>query len=134
MTTARNREIDRMALAHACIAPSLFLGEKRRRRGLATAKAEEAKAKVAECKQEAEGEKDAGGRVVDVAGTKVMGISFSRVYRSVCISFLLVCTSASFFPGTRFALSRFSFRGSRSVHLSKVYYNCSRKERIVLEI
>ena len=53
-----------------------------------------------ECEQETEEEEDAGGRVVDVAGAKVMGISFSREFAGS------VCTSSSpvsfFFPRTAF--------------------------------
>lgn len=89
-----------------------------------------------ECEQETEEEEDAGGRVVDVAGAKVMGISFSREFAGS------VCTSSSpasfFFQGPRSALPRFSIRPftriTERASLSKVYYNCSRKERIVLEI
>lgn len=120
MSTMRNREIDRMVLAHACItvSPSLplphslipLLGEKPTRTTTRDGGGEGGGG----CEQEAEEEEDAGGRVVDVAGAKVMGISFSRVCRSVCISsflLLFLYSSASFFPEREgFALSRASVR------------------------
>ncbi|CAL1676201.1 unnamed protein product [Lasius platythorax] len=78
-----------MVLAHACITVSLSLPRSHNRspaRGETYEKdddeAVEARA-AGDCEQEAEEEEDAGGRVVDVAGAKVMGISFSRVCHSV---------------------------------------------------
>lgn len=131
VTTARNREIDRMALAHACIVvlphplpPRGETGERRmtttrrRRRGCSGA------ARGGECEQETEEEEDAGGRVVDVAGAKVMGISFSRAFAgSVYTSSSPAYTPASFFSGNRVPPSLVSLfdplRGSRSVHPSR---------------
>lgn len=83
-----------MVLAHACITVSLSLPRSHNRspaRGETYEKdddeAVEARA-AGDCEQEAEEEEDAGGRVVDVAGAKVMGISFSRVCHSVYVSLL----------------------------------------------
>lgn len=130
-----------MALAHACIAVLPHLG------GETCEKDDDDEAGVAEgggggvrgagCEQETEEEEDAGGRVVDVAGAKVMGISFLRVCR------LRVYVSSSLdvgelFSGDRVSPSRFSIRPftriAERASLWKVYYNRSREERIVSEM
>jgi len=125
-----------MALAHACIAvfphPLLSRGETGEK------VAEEARVQEAAREQETEEEEDAGGRVVDVARAKVMGISFSRVCRLRVYLFFSGIRRRAFFRGPRSALSRFSIRPftriAERASLSKVYYNRSREERIVLEM
>lgn len=140
MTTARNTEIDRMALAHACIMPP-FLGEKPKRRMTTTTTTRGGGEGGGECarsrapprslggsEQEAEKEEDAGG--LETSPGQSNG-NFFRVCRSLCISlslslFPLVPRRRAFFPRTRFTLSAplGSFRAARVS--SNVYYNRSR--------
>lgn len=105
MTTARNTEIDRMALAHACIMPP-FLGEKPKRttttttttwrwrgwRQRARSRARLHARSPAGCEQEAEEEEDAGCRR---RRAKVMGISFA--FAALCISSSFLSLQRAFF-------------------------------------
>lgn len=101
--------------------------------------AEEARVRAARgARRKRKKRKTQGGRVVDVAGAKVMGISFSRVCRSVCTSSSPVYAGELFSGDRVSALLRFSIRPftriAERASLSKVYYNRSREERIVLEM
>lgn len=142
VTTTRNREIDRMALAHACIA---VLPHPLSSRGETCEKDDEAE--VARVRANAgHGARAGNGRRgrrrrqgCRRRRSQSNGNFFLARLPAPCVPLFLppVYVGELFSGGPRFALSRFSIRPftriAERTSLSKVYYNRSREERIVLE-